>query len=285
MLFGKSGYSRHFDASDLPAGLFRWLRPRRLDYRAAFLAKQIVPGRYKNVRPVARYRRYIERNGFEGRVALGVQLKDADHATIIDHNYARGFFAETLEQGDTTEVTVRMRAPQRAGVYGLEFDMVDEYVAWFGANGSPTMLEYVNVRDVGTPVDTRTPDVLGARLQVIGCPRPGVLRVLAENVGNTVWLAKPLTHGGHVCLGAQRLDAEGNLVDRDWLRVELPHCVAPGQDAQMEIDVSNERHESGTGSIKLDLVCEAVSWFEDRGSEPLLVAPADFATDQGHWSK
>jgi tRNA (mo5U34)-methyltransferase len=108
------------------------------DFARAFLDKQIVPGSYVN-EGVARYRRYIEDNLLQGGVTAGVQLWDAAEAALIDFDYSRGFLRRDLGVGESETVTITMRAPATPGRYTLRFDMVCEYVRWFGAGQSPPL--------------------------------------------------------------------------------------------------------------------------------------------------
>ena len=98
------------------------------------------------------------------------------------------------------------------------------------------------------------------------------LHVDLFNAGDTRWL-----HGenrpGWTRLGAHlyRVDPGRMLVDFDWLRVALPHDVAPEQQAR--IDVTFPAIEApGSYLVVIDLVTEGSAWFADRGSIPLSVS-------------
>jgi hypothetical protein len=72
-----------------------------------------------------------------------------------------------------------------------------------------------------------------------------------------------------VRLGIQLLDERGEVLDRDWRRVDLPTDVRPGESLRVETDLSDAK--ALARSVKLDLVNELRSWFEDCGSQPLVV--------------
>ena len=262
---------RNNGAGAVTRALFR-RRVQTLDYDRAFLQKTIVPGRYRNTRPVAYYRQYLEQNGLRGMVTLGVQLRDLRTAAVIDRDYARGFLPSDLAPGETCEVQVRMRAPRQPGLYTLEFDMVDELMAWFGAEGSATELEYVSVRGTETPRDSRSPGRLQAGLQVVERRAPGVLVLSIENRGDTIWLRGPLALGGHVEVGAQRLDANGRVEEQDWVRVSLPHSVLPNETALVLLDLSPTTRHRTVEAVKIDMVAQRRCWFEEVGSKPLHVS-------------
>jgi hypothetical protein len=225
-----------------------------------------------NLRPVTTYRRHIEANGLQGLVALGAHLHDLQFATEIAHDYARGFLPADVRPGESCEVTVTLPPPGMAGTYGVTFDMVDEYVTWFGDCGSPLELEYLRVEGPGSPADSRAPDRLSAELRLVEHTTPGVLVIDARNLGNTVWLRGPLTRGGHVQLGVQRLDRDGRVDDRDWVRAALPHSVVPEDVARIRVDVSHALRESARAALLIDLVAEGRCWFAERGSRPLTVS-------------
>ena len=71
-----------------------------------------------------------------------------------------------------------------------------------------------------------------------------------------------------VRVGAQLLDGDRTLRDRDFVRASLPHTVAAGgwQDLRMEIPPL----PPGQYHLKLDLVSEGIDWFESCGSEVTL---------------
>jgi tRNA (mo5U34)-methyltransferase len=116
-----------------------------LDYAQAFLHKRIVPGEYVNREPVERYRAFIEENWLHSQVTVGVQLW-SEAGEVIDQDYARGFLPRDVAPGAAVDVLVRMRAPMTAGSYRLQFDVVSEYVCWFGAQGSTSESVGLNVR-------------------------------------------------------------------------------------------------------------------------------------------
>ena len=246
---------------------------RPLDYEAAFLAKDIGPDTYSDTAPVAVYRRYIEENHLQGMVTVGAQLWDLSSQNVIDRDYARGFLSSDVAPGETCDATIRMRAPLCAGIYCLVFDLVDEYVTWFGAAASPVTQEYVRVGVA--PCDSRSPGRLAARIEITDRPAPGVMVVSVRNEGDTVWLHGPLRRGGYVQLGVQRLDESRQVLDRDWMRVPLPHTVQPGEMVSIRVDTSAAAHTGHAEALKLDLVSELRCWFEESGSPPLIVSARD----------
>jgi hypothetical protein len=72
-----------------------------------------------------------------------------------------------------------------------------------------------------------------------------------------------------VRLGAQLCDRGGAVIDRDLARASLPGPLGPGgrTDVVIDIPVPSER---GRYTLKFDLVCEGIDWFERCGSETTL---------------
>jgi hypothetical protein len=71
-----------------------------------------------------------------GVVALGGHLFSA--GTLLELDFLRAALPRDVAPGETVELSARVRAPQRAGSYALELDMVDEEIAWFEKRGSRT---------------------------------------------------------------------------------------------------------------------------------------------------
>jgi ubiquinone/menaquinone biosynthesis C-methylase UbiE len=91
------------------------------------------------------------------------------------------------------------------------------------------------------------------------------LTVRVTNTGAAIWRPASEAGTGHVKLGIQLLDSSGHLLARDYHRVALPHEVAPGGTAVLVAHVPAPA-DPATYRLKLDLVSEGVTWFEQAGS-------------------
>jgi Radical SAM superfamily len=69
-----------------------------------------------------------------------------------------------------------------------------------------------------------------------------------------------------VRLGAQLCAADGTIIDRDFARAWLPQALAPGDRADIAIEIPAPGRP-GRYALKFDLVSEGIDWFERCGSQ------------------
>lgn len=135
---------------------------------------------------------------------------------------------------------------------------------------------YIFVLEKGPAAfDSRNPRRLAARIEV-----PDGLRLAGDagaqlalpasltNTGDTSWRHELDPLGGYVTLGGHLADARGRHIKRGHLRAALPRDVAPGEtvtvDARLDLPSPLGRYR-----LRLDLVDEYVTWFEQVGSPTL----------------
>lgn len=122
------------------------------------------------------------------------------------------------------------------------------------------------------PIDSRIPRTLKAEIEPrLTRDRSRVTGTVAvRNIGDTTWLGGG-DHVGHVQLGFRLLQADGRPLNMEFNRFQLALDIAPG--GATEIAVESMLPDSGTPYVlKVDLVDEGISWFEDVGSRPVYVA-------------
>jgi SAM-dependent methyltransferase len=88
------------------------------------------------------------------------------------------------------------------------------------------------------------------------------------NVGNLTWRARAVV--GRVQIGAQLLDDRKALINRDFARVALPDDVTAGGTCGVKVVLSMPSDASWR-YLKVDLVAEGRTWFEDEGSEACVI--------------
>lgn len=97
------------------------------------------------------------------------------------------------------------------------------------------------------------------------------IAVTVRNIGDTCWLAQPLTGGGYVTLGIQLLDENGGLMNPDFGRQLLPETMLPGSSAELSVALKAPSR-AGQYRIKVDMVDEGLCWFEQQGSQSVVFA-------------
>ena len=131
--------------------------------------------------------------------------------------------------------------------------------------------------------DSRLPGELRANLSCIQVDNPiqsdHPFRIVvnSKNQGDTHWIclgdflgsgAMNLGEGGYVSLGVKLFAENGELIDDNYGRGPFSCNVAPGNEAKVTALLRAPK-TPGKFRLKLDLVDEGITWFEDRGSEPL----------------
>ena len=120
-------------------------------------------------------------------------------------------------------------------------------------------------------LDSRLPGRLQALIEPSlvrkGQQVTGTVRV--TNRGDTRWLGGSGT--GCVRLGLQLFTPDRHLLDLDFARAVLPEDLPAGRTADVAVELTLPL---GADSylLKLDMVCEHICWFEDRGSPVVYLA-------------
>jgi hypothetical protein len=70
--------------------------------------------------------------------------------------------------------------------------------------------------------------------------------------------------------GVRITDNKGTVVKEFHGEPPLPRAVAPGEKVRLRI-AFEVPHSEGSYKFKLDLVDQHICWFEDVGSEPLMI--------------
>lgn len=137
--------------------------------------------------------------------------------------------------------------------------------------------------NLGNAIPGATPRAaIDVRTLVPGVPliartgRPVQVRTRVQNLSTRPFPAQASYGRRLVRLGAQLCSADGTLVNRDFARAWLPRTLAPGDRADVTIEVSAPG-QPGRYTLKFDLVSEGIDWFERCGSpttlKPLWVRP------------
>lgn len=195
-------------------------------------------------------------------------LKDGAPANVLDE-FRAPLPNDVPPDGVIAFEGVVIRAPRTPGRYRLRWELVEEQVTWFRAQGvkplelpvevaaeAPTRPEWaVAWVTHRTPAEVDVSPSLRARLRF-------------KNTGSRPWNA-----GGAnpVRLGYHWYDAAGTLVPAlGDLRTALPQDIGPDKVAAFAAAFATP-DRPGRYTLEWDLVEEGVSWFKDRGVSPLRV--------------
>ncbi|MGH9906696.1 MAG: methyltransferase domain-containing protein [Pyrinomonadaceae bacterium] len=125
--------------------------------------------------------------------------------------------------------------------------------------------------------DSRKPGILSARFSLrdpiedrLSAGDTLTLSLNIENTGDTLWLTGETVRTGTVMPAVRVFDEEGTLVSEFHGEPPLPHAVAPGQTVQVRIEYVTPLRP-GNYTVKVDLVDQHVCWFEQTGSQPLVI--------------
>lgn len=115
-----------------------------------------------------------------------------------------------------------------------------------------------------------------AKIEVVSAPatvtagEPVGISMSVLNKGSRPWRHAVPGRRYATTIGAHLLDASGEVRKRDWCRANLPHDVPINQAVTVQM-LTPPIDTPGRYIIKLDVVLEGVTWYESKGSSPVLV--------------
>ena len=135
----------------------------------------------------------------------------------------------------------------------------------------------VEGKPASTIADSKRPGLLRARLELLTPPPTEIkagqifsIEISIKNEGDTLWIGGRETRTGIVMPAVKILDATDSLVRESHGDPPLPHSIAPGELVRLKMEIEAPLL-SGDYTLKVDLVNQHVCWFEDVGSQPLLL--------------
>jgi Ig-like domain from next to BRCA1 gene len=147
----------------------------------------------------------------------------------------------------------------------------------------PTNYNYFICKKVceGSPAssvpDSRKPGTLRSRFLLLGPIVERVaagqqfnIRLAAENTGDTIWLTGQSVRAGVVMPAVRISTKDGRLVTEFHGEPLLPHAVAPGETVLITVPIVAPT-QTGNYTLKIDMVDQHISWFEQQGSQPLVL--------------
>ncbi len=169
--------------------------------------------------------------------------------------------------GDPSEVRKKMypvsfTSPAVPGTYEV-------FVYSTGKKISEAMLSVKKKQKTSLAPGQLNSKIAAAWTELTAAPKaPVSVKARLTNTGDTLWLSRISDNRdrgeGEVRL-AYRIICDSNEVAQG--RAFLPHDIGPGQSAELELRFTAPS-QPGTYRVKLDMVDEMISWFEEKGSEP-----------------
>ena len=180
-------------------------------------------------------------------------LDENGFAVVGDYLSVNGLFPRALVEGDR----VRVEPPE------VNYLLCKKVLAEAGRAAS-------TVPDSLRPGDLRVQfEMLGPVQNKVGPGEQLSFPVRIENTGDTLWLTETVSAG--IVMPAVRVfDHAGDLVTEFHGEPMLPHPVAPDESVKIKIEYRAPQRP-GSYKLKLDLVDQQVCWFEERGSQPLVI--------------
>jgi hypothetical protein len=94
-----------------------------------------------------------------------------------------------------------------------------------------------------------------------------IIPVTLLNTGTMTWIADSSTP---IFVSYHIYDTEGNIVEYEGERTEIPVTIRPDESGQVDLLVIAP-DESGEYAVSIDMVYEGIGWFSDNEVEPLSV--------------
>ncbi len=189
----------------------------------------------------------------------------------LESPFTRGYLFELLIQhgfavvGDYTAV---IGLVDRENVQGQRLAFLE----------TPTFNYLLCKKSGSSPaLDSKTPGILKAQLELRNdfsrTVSPGArieFEVAVTNTGDTIWLVSRAPLKGRVRVGLKVLNERNETIDEVHGSPRLQRPMSPGETCLLRISCAAPG-EVGYYKIKIDLVNQDICWFEQHGSEPLVL--------------
>lgn len=165
------------------------------------------------------------------------------------------------------------------GVMGL-FDRNEVDFALQSARESSfnyLLCKKVSANGPATMPDSRAPNLLRASISLQSefpasfAPGSQIkFQIEVANTGDTLWLVSRAAPRGTVRLGIKILDEGGDAVAEVHGVPPLPRAMAPEERTELTIN-HPAPVQPGSYSLRIDLLAQDIYWFQERGSQPLVL--------------
>jgi MoaA/NifB/PqqE/SkfB family radical SAM enzyme len=225
------------------------------------------------------YARYRQRGNFDKALANLRAMADEKARTGRDVPQINWRYILFTWNDSDDEMTLARRLAAASGVDRLCWEITDHPEEAFSRRFVPGSPEHDAIRheiwddnNLGNAIPGATPRAeIRIRTLVPGLPilarhtAPVTLHARVRNQSARPFRAQASYGRRLVRLGAQLLDADGVLLNRDHARAWLPGDLAPGGAVDVPIEIPAPE-TPGRYALKFDLVSEGIDWFEACGS-------------------
>ncbi len=192
-------------------------------------------------------------NGF----AIAYHWFGADGGVVV-WDGVRSPLLESLRPGEDRVVGATLRAPDRAGEYLLQWDVVQEGRLWISeVDTTPVDLTPVRVAPTHafSLLEVKTP-----RLFRAGGERCAT--VVVRNDGTRIWPGD-----GSVVFASHWRAMDGEVALWEGHRTAVTRSVAPGESIELEV-MAIAPESIGRFGLQWDMVADGVCWFSERDPDP-----------------
>ena len=167
--------------------------------------------------------------------------------------FGRVQLPSTVAPGATVTIPFTVVAPDTAGTYDFQWDMIKTCVAWFGQRTPNVEVDVSAAPSLGTQVVSQTVPTTMTAGQTYG------ITMRLRNVGTTTW--SPVN--ANAC-NTYRLGSWNAQDNSTWgaLRHEIPSTVAPGGEVTLSFNVTAPV-TPGNYNFQRRVLYECVQWFGD----------------------
>ena len=225
------------------------------------------------------YVKYRQRGRFDVAIATLRAMADEKRRSGRDVPFLNWRYILFTWNDSDAEMTLARRLAADIGVDRLCWEITDHPEDAYSRRFVPGSPEIEPIRheiwddnNLGNAIPGAMPRAqIDVRTLVPGAPllaragRSLQVRTRVHNLSTRAFPAQASYGRRLVRLGAQLCAADGTILNRDHARAWLPQTLAPGDRADVRIDVPTPE-QPGRYALKFDLVSEGIDWFERCGS-------------------
>jgi hypothetical protein len=225
------------------------------------------------------YVKYRQRGRFDVAIATLRAMADEKRRSGRDLPFLNWRYILFVWNDTEAEMDEARRLASEIGVDRLCWELTDHPENAYSRRIVPGSPNFESIRheiwddnNLGNAIPGATPRArIDVRTLMPGVPliaRAGQtlqVRTRVQNLSTRPFPAQATYGRRLVRLGAQLCAADGTILNRDFARAWLPQPLAPGDRADIAIDIP-ALGEPGRYALKFDLVSEGIDWFERCGS-------------------